>query len=156
MLIHDLSTQQCADVLQGAVLGHLACAKQDEPYVVPIHFAFDAERRCVYGVSMIGQKIEWMRANPRACLAVSDISDKDHWTTVIIAGAYEELRDTADPDDAERRCMRLLATRKEWWFPAMATRGSQDPRGVVLFRIVIEQMTGRQSARSDLVSAARS
>ena len=130
MLIHDLSPEECANVLQRAVLGHLACAKEGEPYVVPIHFAFDAERRCVYGVSMIGQKVEWMRANPRACLAVSDILDKDHWTTVIIAGSYEELRDTADAEDAERRCQQLFETRKEWWFPAMATRRTRDPRAV--------------------------
>jgi hypothetical protein len=53
MLIHDLSAEECGRVLTAADLGHLACANHGEPYVVPIHLAFDAERRCVYGVSAI-------------------------------------------------------------------------------------------------------
>jgi nitroimidazol reductase NimA-like FMN-containing flavoprotein (pyridoxamine 5'-phosphate oxidase superfamily) len=150
MLIHELSAEECAGVLHAASVGYLACAKDGEPYVVPIHYAFDAERRCLYGLSMVGRKIEWLRANPRACLAVDDITDKNHWKTVIVAGAYEELRDAADREDAERRCHQLLGNREEWWFPAMAKSRTREPRGVVLFRIRIEQMTGRRSARSDI------
>jgi nitroimidazol reductase NimA-like FMN-containing flavoprotein (pyridoxamine 5'-phosphate oxidase superfamily) len=155
MLIHDLSGDECVKVLQGTSVGHLACARDGEPYVVPIHFAFDPDRRCVYGVSMLGQKVEWMRANPRACLAVTDITDKHHWETVIIAGTYEELRDAPDADDAERRCQELFERNKEWWFPAMATRPAHQPRSVILFRIRIDHMTGRRAARSDRVPAGR-
>jgi nitroimidazol reductase NimA-like FMN-containing flavoprotein (pyridoxamine 5'-phosphate oxidase superfamily) len=147
MLIHDLSAEECGRVLTAAEVGHLACANQGQPYVVPIHIAFDAERHCVYCVSAIGQKVEWMRANPRVCLAVDHITDKNHWRTVVISGTYEELRGAADADDAERRCLRLFERRPEWWLPAMGGRLARDYRGVVLFRIRIERMTGRRATR---------
>ncbi len=150
MLVHDLSTEECANVLRSTFVGHLACARDGEPYVVPIHFAFDAERRCVYGVSGIGQKIEWLRANPRACLEADVITDKKHWNTVIVTGTYEELRGAADEEDAERRCQELFKNYNEWWFPALAKRRTQAPREAVIFRIRIERMTGRRSGRSDI------
>lgn len=147
MLIHDLSAEECGGVLAAADVGHLACANHGQPYVVPIHFAYDVERNCVYGVSAIGQKVEWMRANPLVCLAVEHVIDKNHWRTVVIAGTYEELRDAADTADAQRRCLRLFEQRSEWWLPAMADRLEHGYRGVVLFRIRIDRMTGRRAAR---------
>ena len=151
MQIHDLNREECAGVLSAADVAHLACARRGEPYVVPIHFSFDAERHCVYGVSAIGQKVEWMRANPRVCLAVEHVSDKNHWKTVVITGTYEELRNVADAEDAQRRCLRLFERRTEWWLPAMAARLGQDYHGVVLFRIRIDRMTGRAAARDQKI-----
>jgi nitroimidazol reductase NimA-like FMN-containing flavoprotein (pyridoxamine 5'-phosphate oxidase superfamily) len=73
---------------------------------------------------------------------------------VLVVGVYEELRNAADRDDAERRCHALFQDHQEWWFPAMAKRRSAEPRGVVLFRIRIEQVTGRRSTRSDIATSS--
>ena len=43
MLIHELTGDQCREVLGRAELGRLACSRFDQPYVVPIHFSFDAD-----------------------------------------------------------------------------------------------------------------
>ena len=88
MLIHELSPTECAEVLGRTNLGRLGCSRFDQPYIVPIHFSYDAERNCAYAFSTIGQKIEWMRENPKICLEVDDIADKDHWTTVLVTGRY--------------------------------------------------------------------
>jgi len=64
-------------------LGRLACARHDQPYIVPIHFDFDADGDSIYSFSTLGQKIDWMRANPKVCLEVDDIADKSNWTTVV-------------------------------------------------------------------------
>jgi nitroimidazol reductase NimA-like FMN-containing flavoprotein (pyridoxamine 5'-phosphate oxidase superfamily) len=118
MLIHDLAFDECVQLLQRNSVGHLGCAKNDEPYVVPIHYSFDVERHVIYVVSTLGQKVDWMRVNPRVCLTVDEITDKNHWTTVVLSGSYEEVGDLDDSDEAQARSQQLFQQRKEWWLPA--------------------------------------
>jgi nitroimidazol reductase NimA-like FMN-containing flavoprotein (pyridoxamine 5'-phosphate oxidase superfamily) len=150
MLIHDLAVDECAQLLQRNSVGHLGCAKDGEPYVVPIHYSFDAEQQVIYVVSTIGQKVEWMRANPRVCLTVDEITDKNHWTTVVLNGSYEEVGDAGDSSEAQARSQQLFRQRKEWWLPAMAKHSPDPSRKVVVFQIRIDRMTGRRSRRSDV------
>ena len=88
MLIHELDADTCAEFLSRNYLGRLACALFNQPYIVPIHFSFDADRTCLYAFSVVGQKIQWMRKNPKVCLEVEEIVDKDNWTTVLVFGRY--------------------------------------------------------------------
>jgi nitroimidazol reductase NimA-like FMN-containing flavoprotein (pyridoxamine 5'-phosphate oxidase superfamily) len=152
MVIHDLAFDECVQLLQRNSVGHLGCAKNDEPYVVPIHYSFDADQHVIYVVSTVGQKVEWMRANPRVCLTVDEITDKDHWSTVVLNGSYEEL-DDQHSGDAQKRSQQLFQQRKEWWLPAMAKHSPETPRKVVVFQIRIDRMTGRRSRRSDIAGS---
>lgn len=147
MLIHELSTEQCAEVLSRSWLGRLGCARANQPYVVPIHFAFDAERKCLYAFSLVGQKIEWMRENPRVCLEVEEVLDKDHWTTVVVMGRYEEIHVAPAEAEARRRAEQHLQQREEWWLPAAGKVPSREHQHMVLYRINIDRMTGRRAAR---------
>lgn len=150
MLIHDLSFDECVELLQRNAVGHLGCSKDDVPYVVPVHYSFDAERHAIYVVSTLGQKVDFMRANPNVCLAVDEITDKNHWTTVVLNGSYEEVGDSDQPDEAQARSRQLFQQRKEWWLPAMAKHSPEPPRKVLVFEIRIDRMTGRRSVRGDV------
>jgi uncharacterized protein len=147
MLIHELTPKQCADVLQRVTLGRLGCAKEGQPYVIPIHFSFDLERGCVYGFSTVGQKVLWMRENPLVCLEVDDVADKNHWQSVVIFGRYEEIHDSPEEAEARQRAVTLFQQRPEWWLPAAAKVGSHERHSVVVYRIHIDRVTGRRAAR---------
>jgi uncharacterized protein len=148
MLIHDLTADECTDVLNRTNVGRLACSRADQPYVVPIHFSFDPERHCIYSFSAIGQKIRWMRDNPKVCLELDDIADKDHWTTVVVIGRYEEIHHAANHADARQRAERLFQQRPEWWLPAAAkVAGSSEHPDIVVYRIAIDRLTGRRASR---------
>ena len=67
----------------------------------PDPLPFDAERNCLYAFSTIGQKIEWMRENPKVCLEVEELVDRDHRTSVLAIGRNEEVHQ--DPAEAEAR-----------------------------------------------------
>src|SRR6187399_1498112 len=95
LLIHELTAAECRDVLWRAKLGRLACAKDDQPYVVPIQLSYDALSDALYAFSTVGQKIEWMRTNPKVCVEIEEITDKSHWTTVVVFGTYEEIHESA-------------------------------------------------------------
>ena len=91
MRIHDLTTDECQAILEKTNLGRLACARANQPYIVPVFLYLDAGGSSLYSFSTAGQKIDWMRENPKVCVEVEDISDKDHWTTVLVFGRYDEI-----------------------------------------------------------------
>ena len=147
MLIQELTPIECAAILQQTNVGRLACCRGNQPYVVPIHFSFDAERGCVYGFSTVGQKVLWMRENPLVCLEVEDVTDKDHWQTVVLFGRYEEIQDSPEEAEARQRAEALFQRRPEWWLPAAAKVGSRERHAVVVYRIQADRVSGRRAAR---------
>ncbi len=89
-----------------------------------------------------------MRENPKVCVEVDEITDKDHWTTVLIFGGYEELGDSPDDRAARQRAQEFFESRPEWWLPAAAKTTSREPHALVVYRIRIDRLSGRQAARS--------
>ena len=152
MLVHELSATDCLEVLRRSDLGRLACAHNDQPYVVPIHFSFDAGRNCLYACSTVGQKIGWMRQNPKVCLEIEEFADKDHWTTVLVFGRYEELDDLPVQTAALQSARELFQQRREWWLPAAAKLQSHEHHAIVIYRIQISRLTGRRAARDSRTS----
>jgi len=147
MLIHELTPDDCRELLARSSLGRLACTRFDQPYVVPIHFSLDAERSCVYAFSTVGQKILWMRENPQVCLEVEEIRDKENWTTVLAFGRYEEIHQNPQEAEARRRAEQLFLQRRDWWLPAAGRVEGREHPDVVVYRIQIDRLTGRRATR---------
>jgi nitroimidazol reductase NimA-like FMN-containing flavoprotein (pyridoxamine 5'-phosphate oxidase superfamily) len=148
MLIHELTPSECREVLTRTHLGRLACARDGQPYIVPVFFDFDAENDCVYSFATVGQKIEWMRTNPKVCIEAEDVRDQFHWVTIVVFGQFEELTGTAAPKSALERAQSLLQRRPAWWQPAAAHRPhASEHTTPVFYRIRIETMTGRRARR---------
>lgn len=154
MQIHELTPSECAEVLQRASVGRLACARDGQPYIVPIHFSFDPEQACIYSFSTVGQKISWMRDNPRVCMEIDDVTDKDHWLSVVVFGRYEELPTSPGEPEPRQRAQDLFQQRPEWWLPAAAKVDSRERDAFVVYRIQIERLTGRRADRGARASAA--
>ena len=53
MLIQDLTRQAILELLARTRLGRLACTQGAQPYVVPVHFAYDDN--ALYGFATVGQ-----------------------------------------------------------------------------------------------------
>jgi uncharacterized protein len=146
MLIHELTEDECGAILERTNLARLACSRHDQPYIVPIHFDFDGGS--FFSFSTLGQKIDWMRANPKVCVEVEDITDKSHWTTVIAFGRYQELTDASADRALRNRARELFEKRREWWLPAAAKLASAEHAIPVVYRIRIDRLSGRRAARS--------
>ncbi|HME13277.1 MAG TPA: pyridoxamine 5'-phosphate oxidase family protein [Candidatus Acidoferrum sp.] len=143
MRIEKISTKECRWILMRDLIGRLACSREDQPYVVPIYFAYEPDH--LYGFTTEGQKIEWMRANPRVCVEVDDIANRFQWESVIITGRFRELPD--GPQHAEERAQarKLLEHRSLWWETAFAARQLKSETELippVFYCIEIESMTG--------------
>ena len=143
MLIRELSEQECRELLGRVSLARLGCARENQPYVVPVRIAY--EEKYVYVFSTVGQKVEWMRENPRVCLQLDEIASAFEWTSLIANGRYQELpepRFTAEKAHARE----LLEKHYEWWLNALAERREKETNELaiepVFFRVEIESMTG--------------
>ena len=145
MWIKELTEQESLEVLARTHLGRLACARGMQPYVVPIYFAY--HDYWLYSFSLSGQKIEWMRANPLACVE-ADQMRREQWASVVVFGRYEELCDTPEFRSERALAFGLLQRRKMWWDPGAAKpMPGGTPAALPLFyRIKLEQITGRCGA----------
>ena len=148
MLIHDLSPADCRDVLSRMHLGRLACARYNQPYIVPFSFAFNREEDCLYSFATHGQKIDWMRENPRVCVEVDDIGDEHHWTTVVIFGRYHEIERSEPVSPSRQRALELFQQRSEWWLPAIGKReGGAEHAEPIFYWVSLDTISGRRAAR---------
>ena len=150
MLIHELTPAECREVLGRATYGRLGCARGEQPYVVPFVFQLDPSGECLYSFSTLGQKIDWMRGNPRVCVEVDEVVDQRNWTSVLALGRYEEIRGAGRQDeDLRRQANELFQHRSNWWLPALGKLASgEEHHSPVVFRILIDKLTGRRAAQA--------
>ena len=156
MFIHDMTEAECRDALRNINVGRLACAQDNQPYVVPMYFAYN--ERHLYAISTVGQKIEWMRTNPLVCVEVDNISSHDEWTSIVVFGRYEELPDFPEYKCARERALALMQRRSAWWWePACIGEEHRDNRhscSPISYRIRIDRVTG-QRATPDTIQVHR-
>jgi nitroimidazol reductase NimA-like FMN-containing flavoprotein (pyridoxamine 5'-phosphate oxidase superfamily) len=150
MIVREMSKEECLHVLAKTRLARLACALDNQPYVVPVYLAYHEPsigESCFYGYSTVGQKVEWMRTNPQVCVEVDEVTKYNRWTSVIAFGRYEELPDLPEPDVGHRPAhhadhhyaivpdepsqaaerllaYQLLQTQALWWEPASTARAA--------------------------------
>jgi len=162
MHVEELTATECYAKLASAGFGRLACARDNQPYVVPTHFAVDGD--AIYAFSAQGQKIDWMRENPRVCLETDWVNSAEDWASVVVVGRYEELADTPEHYNARLQALAILQNRPMWWEPgAIAYPNEPAPSSFapVFYRIVVDRISGfrgvpsseaRPPAKTTLVS----
>jgi nitroimidazol reductase NimA-like FMN-containing flavoprotein (pyridoxamine 5'-phosphate oxidase superfamily) len=149
MIIHELTGAECEELLARMTIGRLGCARDNQPYIVPILFYFDQPARCVYSFATVGRKIDWMRGNPRVCLEVDEIADQFHWTSVLVIGRYDEVVASSARGGPRERALELFQQHRDWWLPGAGQLVSRDEHFTpVVYRIKIDHLSGRRADRS--------
>jgi nitroimidazol reductase NimA-like FMN-containing flavoprotein (pyridoxamine 5'-phosphate oxidase superfamily) len=147
MKIEELGTATCLELLARLRRGSLACAQGNQPYITPFFFAYHGS--FIHSFSTVGQKIEWMRANPLVCIEADEVVSPQEWASVVVFGRYEELPDSPQWRSDRQLVHDLLQRRTIWWEPGYARTtlddGSVRPLVPVFFRISIEKITGRRA-----------
>jgi nitroimidazol reductase NimA-like FMN-containing flavoprotein (pyridoxamine 5'-phosphate oxidase superfamily) len=111
--IKDMARDEAAALLLRAGFGHLGCARDGHPYVVPMNFAFDGESLFFYTTE--GTKTEFIAANHEVCFQCEEIDDPSPWRSVVVTGRAERLTSVEDVE----RAMRLIAGRNPTLAPAL-------------------------------------
>jgi uncharacterized protein len=143
MVVHEMTEKECRSLLARAAMGRLGCSLDNQPYVVPVYLAYEPDS--IYVFSTFGQKIEWMRANPKVCIEVDEITNESQWASVVANGRYQEL---SEPRYAAERAHahELLEKRYRWWLNALAERRMKSSDDLLIatlfFCVPIDSMTG--------------
>ena len=142
MQIDELNETECREILVRASAARLGCSFNDQPYIVPIGMAYEADY--IYVFATLGQKIEWMRSNAKVCVQVDEIRGQSDWVSVIANGEYQELPEPQFEDE-RNHARKLLQQRHHWWLNAMAERRIRlrdEEIKPLFFRIHVSSLTG--------------
>ena len=140
--VEDMPLTEMQELLRKVGYGHLACAREGRPYVVPMHYAYDS--RNLYFFTTEGMKTNYLTANDEVCLQVEEVQDHSHWRSVMVTGRAERLTKTEDLEHA----MQLITASNPTLTPAIS-RTQLDAWGranqIALYRIRPEIIDGRKT-----------
>lgn len=138
-MLRELTIDECESLLRRHRHGHIAMRDAEGAYVVPISYAY--ADGAIYGHAAPGRKIALMRRWPHVAFQVEDVEHGARWRSVVVRGRFEELHG----EDDQFRCRALLLKAFEGNHMSLtAGHGHRTTLAdAVLFRIRIEEMTGR-------------
>ena len=148
MRIVSMSKTECKALLKRVMIGRLASSMNNQPYVVPICFSYIPRKNCLYLFSTVGQKIKWMRKNPKVCFQADEIGNRAIWASVVINGKYVELTEPKFAAE-KQQAIEYLAQYSSWWrTPLVQRREKNKDQGIepVFFRIDISSISGLRAS----------
>ena len=140
--VEDMAPAEMHALLQRESFGHLGCARDGRPYVLPMNYAYDGKE--LYFFTTEGMKTQFIEANPQVCLQVEEITDSTHWRSVMVIGKAEQITKSEET----QRAMKLITERNPSLTPAIsATQLDTWGRAVdiAIYRITPELIDGRQT-----------
>jgi nitroimidazol reductase NimA-like FMN-containing flavoprotein (pyridoxamine 5'-phosphate oxidase superfamily) len=140
--VEDMAPAEMHALLQRESFGHLGCARDGRPYVLPMQYAYDGKE--LYFFTTEGMKTQFIEANPQVCLQVEEITDSTHWRSVMVIGKAEQLTNAEEM----QRAMKLITERNPSLTPAISAT-ELDALGravdIALYRITPELIDGRKT-----------
>lgn len=140
--VQELSDREIENLLSRVGYGHLACSIDDDPYVVPVHFAYRNGQIFVYTTE--GKKSHIIGENPRVCLQAEEVVNNQNWESVIVTGVAERI---TKPDEREA-ALAAITKVNPTLTPAVSIHWLDNwirENIEVVFRITPVRMTGRRA-----------
>ena len=141
--VKEMSQGEIVALLLREKRGHLGCSRDDHPYVVPMHYAYDGE--CLFFFTTEGTKTEFIAANHEVCFQVEEVTDESRWMSVMLFGRAERV---TRPEEMER-AMQLITERNPTLLPALnETKVGAWKRfnNVAVYRVRPHSIHGRKTA----------
>lgn len=142
--IEEMRESEAREVLGQLNYAHLAVAKDNIPYVVPVHYAFDGQDLFIYTTE--GKKADIIRVNPEICLQAEEVEDNENWKSVIVSGTAEQITD----EDARQKALDHILSVNPRLTPAISIRWMDSwvrENVEVIYRISPRSVTGRQTIK---------
>jgi len=149
--ILEMRDTEIRDLLRQVGYGHLACSRDNQPYVVPIYYAFDGTDIFVYTTA--GLKSEIISRNPKVCLQVEEIGEEGSWKSVVVIGEAQEVINAIDRE----RAVDLVREGNPSLIPALAIKWANDwmrKNVEVVYRIAIVSTSGKFTSQLKVTAAA--
>ncbi|MFM2141152.1 MAG: hypothetical protein RLZZ25_1417 [Gemmatimonadota bacterium] len=135
----ELTREESLALLARNQVGRLAFAHRDRIDIEPLHYTY--ADGWLYGRTTPGAKLEAIAHHRWVAFEVDEIEARFDWRSVVVKGAIYLLR--ADGSDAERAQYAEGVTRVRAVVPEAFTPDDPLPERAILFRIHIDDLTGR-------------
>ncbi|MEP7147532.1 MAG: pyridoxamine 5'-phosphate oxidase family protein [Acidobacteriota bacterium] len=149
--ILEMRNDEIDAVLARVGYGHLACSRDDQPYVFPIYYVYNRIDIFIYTTE--GLKTEVINSNPRICLQVEEPFNNGGWRSVVVNGEAHEITDRTERE----RAVGLIRASNPTLLPALAIKWSNDwmrKNVEVVYKVKIVSLAGRVT--SEILIAAAS
>ena len=149
-MLGELNEMQIRNILSSQALGRLACSDGQQPYIVPVTYAYDGEY--IYGQTNEGTKLKILRKNPSVCFEVDMMIDMANWQSVLVFGKFEELKNEESKKARDILFNRVFTLKTSSTIHAHeheVTGELDDANRVkhVMYRIKIDTVSGRFEKR---------
>ncbi|HEU4642152.1 MAG TPA: pyridoxamine 5'-phosphate oxidase family protein [Gemmatimonadaceae bacterium] len=142
--IREMSAAECEALLARHRVGRLAYAFQNHLDIEPLHYVY--HDGWVYGRTSHGLKLHTLLHSRWVAFEVDEVRDTYDWESVVVRGAFYVL--ASDGSDAERAAWRRAVKLLRTIAPETLTPSDPMPHRTVLFRIHVDEMSGRAAART--------
>ncbi|MEO8413217.1 MAG: pyridoxamine 5'-phosphate oxidase family protein [Ginsengibacter sp.] len=146
-MIGKLSKQEIEELLEDNVFGHLGCNDGCDSYVYPSNYLYDGKH--IICRSQDGFKNQVMRQHQRVCFQVELVNDAQNWKSVMVQGAYEEIRDEVKLEkfnrafNDRRLFLKMSKTIKAIQRSTTDVADQSKIGASIIFRILIDEKNGR-------------
>ena len=149
-MLGELQKHQIDNLLLSLAVGRIGVSDNNRPYIVPVTYVYDG--KSIFCQSREGMKLDILRKNPYVCFEVDSMTDMFNWQSVVVWGTFEELHG----EDAFKaraymfdRVLPLMTYSTVHPAGHEVTAMIDDSNRIkpVMFRIVVEQKTGRFEKR---------
>ena len=140
--VREMELEDTKQMLARVGYGHLACARDHVPYVVPIHYAY--RDPIIYIYTTEGKKTEIIDGNPKVCLQVEEVVDKDDWRSIVVNGDARRVTDLGEREEA----VNMIRSKNPSLTPAISIKWVDmwiRENVEVIYRIEPDSITGRMT-----------
>ena len=141
------SREEMEAILRETSFGFLGMAMGEEPYVVPLNYAYTGGK-ILFHCALEGKKLEYLASNPRVCFSVArqvgavqrhDQGDPCHMNSESVV-CYGTARVIDDPEER----MTALNAFNHYFRPDAEGLSAERVAGCAAVEIAVAEMTGRR------------
>ena len=135
-----LDADEISAVLTRNHMGRIAYTFHDQVNIVPLHYIYDDG--WIYGRTSPGEKLVTLEHHRWVAFEVDEVQGLYDWRSVVLHGGFYVL---SPGDEGWERALQLLRSAIQ----AMLAEDDPTPFRTVLFRISVQENTGREAVSQD-------
>lgn len=140
LIVHELGHDDIIAILARNRVGRIAFSARDRVDIEPIHYVYSDG--WIYGRTSRGTKLATIERNRWVAFEVDEVHSMSEWRSVVVHGAFYVLESDPVSPAAEQTWERALELLRRLQ-PGTLTRDDPVPYRDVLFRIAVQEATGR-------------
>ncbi|MHB1222731.1 MAG: pyridoxamine 5'-phosphate oxidase family protein [Gemmatimonadaceae bacterium] len=139
--IRALTDEEIVEFLRSHQVGRLAYAFRGHVDIVPVHYIY--HDGWLYGRTSLGPKLEMLAHSHWVAFEVDEVREPPEWTSVVVHGTFRPIH--SEGSDADLETTELAVSLLREVYPAAFTAGDLTPYRTILFRIHVDEATGREA-----------